>query len=100
MKKIMITTLCLTFGLLAYAQKHVPVKGNWVVESNVKDPKNSMVFFYNDNLELIYQEKITGKKINIDRAKVKKALNQTLQIALSKKNYKNDSLLLLSLLRR
>lgn len=100
MKKLILTTLCLTFGFIALAQKNIPVKGSWVVESNVKDPKNHVVHFYNDELELIYQEKIAGKRLNIDRAKAKKALNEVLATVLKKDAYQKDNLLITALARK
>lgn len=51
---------------------------NWVIESNVKTPKNSIIKFYNAQQELIYEEEIKGKKLNVNRKKVKTTLNEVL----------------------
>lgn len=63
---------------------------NWVVESNVKTPKNSIVKFYNANRELVYQEAVNGKKIKIERAKVRKGLDHILKQIISEKRIPTD----------
>lgn len=60
---------------------------NWVIESNVKTPKTSTVKFYNAKQELIYEEVIAGKRLNVRREKVKKKLNEIL-VQLAEKNTK------------
>jgi hypothetical protein len=50
----------------------------WVIESNLKTPKNSIVYFYNGKSELMYKQTISGKKINATRAKVQRKLNELL----------------------
>lgn len=51
---------------------------NWVIESNVKTPKKSVVKFYNQQQELIYQEEIKNKRLNVRRTKLRNKLNQVL----------------------
>src|SRR6476661_2812569 len=94
MKKITLTIVCcLVYTAFALAQKRVPDTGCWVVESNIKTPKNYIINFYNDKHELIYQEKINGKKINIDKTKTKNTLNSVLAIVLKNDGFLKDSLL-------
>lgn len=57
--------------------------GWWVIEHNKKTPKNSVVYFYNNNRELVYQEKVTGVRLNINRKKTLLHLNQVLTQALA-----------------
>lgn len=72
----------------------------WVIESNVKTPKNSIVKFYNAKQELIYQEAVVGKRININRTKVKEGLNGILkQLTESKAPITNDALVMACLKR-
>lgn len=75
----LIVLLLLTLAIAASAQDSTVVKkpdfANWVIESNVKTPKFSIIKFYNAKQELIYQEEIKGKIINVARVKVQKKLN-------------------------
>jgi hypothetical protein len=57
-------------------------KGFWVVESNIHTPKHCIVYFYNEEKELIYKESVTGKRININRKKVCRELNTVLEQSL------------------
>lgn len=57
-------------------------KGTWVVESNIRSPRDQVIKFYNSRLELIYQESVDNKKIRYEREKIRKALDKTLEIAL------------------
>lgn len=74
--------LLMVIAIGAKAQDKAPTEkadfANWVIESNVKTPNISMVKFYNAEQELIYQEEITGKVINVNRAKTRNKLNQLL----------------------
>jgi hypothetical protein len=58
------------------------ISGNWVVESNIRTPKEQLVKFYNSRLELIYQENVLGKKLRIEKERVRKALDKTLLLVL------------------
>lgn len=64
---------------------------NWVVESNVKTPKQSTIRFYNEKQELIYQEKIEGKKVKIENRKVQNNLNKVLKQLISNERKISDS---------
>jgi len=60
-----------------------PSKGFWVVESNIHVPGKCVVYFYNDQQQLIYQENVENKKINVSRKKTQKQLNGILDKALA-----------------
>lgn len=87
-------------GVVAFAQKNIPQQGSWVVESNIYIPKLCTVKFYNGNQELIYEEEIKGKKINIDRKKVKKALDKALMFAINKEQVITEKNLVIAELKR
>lgn len=88
--KNMIFLVLLLLGLLltagsASAQrapKWVPVKGYWVVEDNVHEPGRAVVFFYNQQNQLVYQETV-ARRINLDRTRTLVRLNRTLEEAVS-----------------
>ena len=87
-------TLLLSLAIIStagYAQrKHVamPDEGYWVIESNVKTPKKSTVYFYTRSQQLIGQQEITGKKLNVTKKKVVKELNGMLFQSLTAWNQK------------
>jgi len=62
-------------------------EGFWVVESNVKTPKQSTIYFYNNAKVLIYKESLTGRRINIGHKRTVQKLNDVLiqSIAASQK---------------
>jgi len=68
---------------IAFAQTSKKATGNsngfWVIESNVKTPKQSTVLFYNNQQDLVYKETVAGKKLNIRKDKVCRQLNNVLQ---------------------
>ncbi|ALI97697.1 hypothetical protein [Rufibacter tibetensis] len=51
----------------------------WVVESNTRQKKTSIVRFYNKEHQLVYEEKVTGRKLDIRKPKNKKLLDNALQ---------------------
>lgn len=55
-----------------------PLQPYWVIESNVKTPKQSTVYFYTARHELMYKERVEGKKLNVNRRKIVKRLNEAL----------------------
>ena len=59
-----------------------PSSGYWVAESNVNQPKQYTIYFYNDDHVLIYKEKIEGVKLNLNLARVKKRLKKVLDKSL------------------
>lgn len=74
--------LLLLFSTLATSAQDkkpaMPSEGFWVIENNVKTPKQSTVFFYNQDQTLIYKETISGKRLNVNRKKVVRRLNNAL----------------------
>jgi hypothetical protein len=50
----------------------------WVIESNLFTPRNSIVYFYNAENQLMYKQTVSGKKLNVNRALVRKKLNDML----------------------
>ena len=53
-------------------------KGFWVIESNVKSPKNATIFFYNNDKQLVYKELVNNKYINTNRLRVRRKLEVVL----------------------
>ena len=74
-------TIILFFCASVYAQDRIPTQEPyWVIESNVKTPKHSVVYFYSTNHEVMYKETIDGRKLNIDRPRVRRSLNKSLKV--------------------
>lgn len=67
-----------------FAQKksYVPEEGFWVLESNKKEKKSSLVKFYDDHSALIYEERVTGVRMNIKRKKTLLHLKAALEKAM------------------
>jgi len=78
----LIVLLVLAFTMVCKGQDTTACKkadfANWVIESNLNSPKQAVIKFYNAKQELIYQEEIKDRRINVARAKVRNALNQVL----------------------
>ncbi|GAA4327154.1 hypothetical protein [Flaviaesturariibacter amylovorans] len=53
--------------------------GYWVVESNLQRPKEATVYFYNAGHELVYQEALHGVRLNLDRPRTVRRLNNVLR---------------------
>jgi hypothetical protein len=86
MKKHILTILAVTvFAVACYSQsetknpKWLSEKGYWMIESNVKTPKSSTLYFYNNDNVLVYKEKVEGVKVKINRTKVKMSLKNILE---------------------
>ena len=62
--------------------KWVSDKGYWMIESNIYSPRKYIIYFYNNNSELIYKEKIEGVFLDLNRTRVKMNLKRALEIAL------------------
>jgi hypothetical protein len=94
LKKWIAVTSCMLFVFAGMAQQNkklpgwLPENGYWVVESNLHSPKNHIVRFYTLGNVLIYSEKISGTKLNINQRKVKMKLKEVLELSVSawKKN--------------
>ena len=69
-------------------QDHTPpwvsCKGYWNTESNIHDPLNHIIRFYTTNGRLFHTEKLSGVKLDVDKRKtkmkLKKALEQTMEL--------------------
>ena len=66
--------------------KWVSDKGYWVIESNVKTPKNSVIYFYNNDNELVYKEKLDGIRINWKKKRVLMHLKTVLEQSIASWN--------------
>lgn len=87
-------TGCLLLSAQGKAQKipaYIPQNGFWMVVSNIKVKKEAIVQYYNEEKELIYEEKIVGRRLNLKRKKtlicLKKVLDQAL-IAFNEEKHK------------
>ncbi|WP_410222331.1 hypothetical protein [Pedobacter sp.] len=84
MKKLILTAITV-FLMAAWTKAQYKADfANWVIESNVKTPKIQVIKFYNAQQELIYEEEVKGFKVNINREKVRTALNAILDEVLQK----------------
>ena len=73
-------TIVIFFCSSAVAQDRKSVsEPYWVVESNVKTPRHSVVHFYNSDNVVMYKETIDGKRVNINRPKTRRRLNDALK---------------------
>lgn len=59
--------------------KWISEKGYWVIESNIKTPKSSIVRFYTNDRHLIYTEKVEGVKLNVKKKKTLMNLKNVLE---------------------
>ena len=63
--------------------RFVSEKGYWVIKSNVKQPKEAVVYFYNLQHDLVYEEELKNVNLNINRTKVKMRLKRALEQAIA-----------------
>jgi hypothetical protein len=73
-------------------QRYLPDSGFYVLINNKNNMNETTVQFYNDDRQLIYQEIIYKKKLNLSRKKVLRCLNQCLTKAMLAWNYKKEAL--------
>lgn len=113
LKKILLTIFIAT-SLVSTAQKnetrstktprYVSEQGYWVIESNVKQPKSSIVYFYNLQQQLVYKEEVTGIRLNVNRTKVKMRLKKALELAIAvnekKKQWPKDEKIIAGIFRK
>jgi hypothetical protein len=71
------------FAFNSFAQpvkipRWVSDKGYWVVESNLNNPLDHLIRFYNNDDVLIYTEKLSGIRLDVSRRKVKMKLKKAL----------------------
>jgi hypothetical protein len=106
LKMLFIATVLSTTAIAATAQenetktsskpKWVSDKGFWVVESNLKTPQTSTVYFYNNQNDLLYKEQVDGVKLNIKKRKtlimLKQVLDKSLLQEVAKGEKQNEQL--------
>ncbi|HEU4470060.1 MAG TPA: hypothetical protein VFR58_03175 [Flavisolibacter sp.] len=86
MKKILqFPILLFIFSLLSFSAQSQAAEpsseGFWVVQHQVKTPRQSVIYFYNGDKQLIYKEEITGVRINLKKRKTVRRLNAVLNEA-------------------
>ncbi len=85
LKTILVSSLLFSLYVLpAAAQAPAPGTGYWVVETNDRTKDHSIVKFYDNAGQLVYEERLEGVHLNINRPKTVKMLNQTLQGVIAK----------------
>lgn len=60
-----------------------PKQGFWVVESSKQSPRQSTIYFYNDDKVLVYKESVDGSRLKLKKEKVKLRLKKVLETALA-----------------
>lgn len=87
MKKILLFAFILFAAMQLSAQvvgrtpRWVSTQGYWVAESNKQQPLEHTIRFYNNDDVLVYQEKLSGVKLNLERRKVRMKLKSVLDQA-------------------
>lgn len=75
--------LLLALNVNAQARRpDLPQAGFWVVETNPKAKTGSVVKFYNDYNQVIYEERLDGKCLDVRRAKTQAMLHRALDKAM------------------
>lgn len=64
------------------ASKWISDKGYWVIESNINEPLQHLIRFYNNDDVLVYKEALAGVKLNPAKRKVKMMLKTVLESSL------------------
>ncbi len=83
MKKIFLPLLFVSFLQLSFASvccQQLPPNPEpyWIIESNLKTPEKSIVYFYTASHVLMYKESVEGRKLNVNKRKTVKQLNAAL----------------------
>ncbi len=82
----------------------VPDNGYWVVSTNVNQPKQYTIFFYTNQHQLVYKERLEGVKLDLQSRKVKMRLKKVLDTSLlawqQQRQAKENEGLVISLLQR
>lgn len=61
-----------------WAQAKQKQEGYWVVETNLRTRDYTLIRFYTDQHQLLYEERLAGYSLDISKAKNKRRLNKTL----------------------
>jgi len=64
------------------SSKWISDKGYWVIESNINQPLQHLIRFYNNDDVLVYKEAVAGVKLNPAKRKVKMMLKTVLESSL------------------
>lgn len=89
MKKYFLAiTLVIVFTAIGYSQqndtpKWLSQKGYWMIESNLRSPKSSVIYFYNNDNVLVYKENVEGLKVKINKTKVRMSLKKILEASVT-----------------
>ena len=75
----MIATAASSQELKTVTPPWVSEKGYWNAESNVHDPLNHIIRFYNNDGKLFHTQKLSGVKLNVDKRKTKMKLRKALE---------------------
>ena len=101
MKKVLFIIL-LSTGTGVHAQQKTesadPIKGCWVIESNIKSPQKQMVKFYNSDQQLMYEEPYERKILNYSRKRIRRILDSALVTVLYK-NGLNEAATLVNIIK-
>ena len=78
-------------------------KGYWIIESNIHDPLDHIIRFYTNDGRLFHTEKLSGIKLDVDKRKtkmkLKKALEQTMELYSKQESAKQISEYLVAYLK-
>lgn len=80
--KSLIVTIILLATIGVSAQGPVPSNGYWEVISNVYQPKEATVKFYDLANHLIYEEHVNGVQLDLNKRSTRRRLNRSLKYAL------------------
>ncbi|KIC92117.1 hypothetical protein [Flavihumibacter sp. ZG627] len=69
---------------------YVPAEGYWVIKSTLDQPEKSIIFFYNNDNQLVGEENISSKDARLNNRKLKMQLKSSL--ALSINTHKQEQL--------
>ena len=61
---------------------YAPENGYWVIVTNIHFKRAAVIQFYTNENQLIYEEKVTGKRIRVSDYRTLKCLNKGLDSAL------------------
>jgi len=92
---IVLVTACMLPSITTNAQEkggHDNQNGFWVVVTNKHVKREATIQFYNDKKQLVYEEKITGRKLKLGKKKTIHCLEEGLNKALAA--YNNDKTVL------
>lgn len=110
-KIVLLVAMVLSVSIISFAQDEKPNKtpqwvsdkGYWQLESNVKTPKHSIIYFFTNDGTLIYKENIDGMRIKLKKKRVliclKNVLDQTITAWEKKRVLRENDMLIAVALR-